>query len=537
MQSDQPLSMHTAQHMDAHLTHTHERKPTGERQEGGSTRREGMSTPRKPSAPAVLFKEQHAPHEIKTSGCFFQAIFLKLSSSWYFPRYPISRVFFFSQANTFTIKQGWSPHDLYLVFPLYFWKRYKTRAVSSLYRLAPLRHTVTLPLSDIAGSRTPLFTVPRRLPHLAANGAPPYQGASQKLPSEYWAAIAARFSFFCFVISFNPWNTHPREDFGLRTLYYRILDWKPRCFYSQLQTEAPRSGGGTQPPLSRGCRCLPPRSTAQAVQRSRHSRRRLTASPALAVAPPGAARRGGAARPAPRRDLQAGPCWAAPPLSASSVSPSPPGGGRTQVGEGRCQTPWRRAGLTAGCGCRPRGRGWAEEAGLNFDRSEGGKEGRKAPLPGLRSLCAGECTSGRRVRGARPLRVWEGGGRLRRRWAVSCRAVPCPAGRGGAAAAAGCDHRLRFGSTRRLSVPSRPGRKFGGCWQRGEGPLSSELPVPPAGSPTLQQPPPLLSPRADRRQKPLSRRPTCRPSGRAGPPEAGTACEGQCPAPRRQTYL
>lgn len=169
--------------------------------------------------------------------------------------------------------------------------------------------------------------------------------------------------------------------------------------------------------------------------------------------------------------------------------------------------------------------------------SEGGKEGRKAPLPGLRSLCAGECTSGRRVRGARPLRVWEGGGRLRRRWAVSCRAVPCPAGRGGAAAAAGCDHRLRFGSTRRLSVPSRPGRKFGGCWQRGEGPLSSELPVPPAGSPTLQQPPPLLSPRADRRQKPLSRRPTCRPSGRAGPHEAGTVCEGQCPAPRRQTYL
>lgn len=65
-----------------------------------------MPTPRKPSAPAVLFKEQHAPHEIKTSGCFFQAIFLKLSSSWYFPRYPISRVFFFSQANTFTIKQG-----------------------------------------------------------------------------------------------------------------------------------------------------------------------------------------------------------------------------------------------------------------------------------------------------------------------------------------------------------------------------------------------------------------------------------------------
>lgn len=95
MQSDQPLSMHTAQHMDAHLTHTHERKPTGERQEGGSTRREGMSTPRKPSAPAVLFKEQHAPHEIKTSGCFFQAILLKLSSSWYFPRYPISRGFFF----------------------------------------------------------------------------------------------------------------------------------------------------------------------------------------------------------------------------------------------------------------------------------------------------------------------------------------------------------------------------------------------------------------------------------------------------------
>lgn len=376
MQSDQPLSMHTAQHMDAHLTHTHERKPTGERQEGGSTRREGMSTPRKPSAPAVLFKEQHAPHEIKTSGCFFQAIFLKLSSSWYFPRYLISRVFFFSQANTFTIKQGWSPHDLCLVFPLYFWKRYKTRAVSSLYRLAPLRHTVTLPLSDIAGSRTPLFTVPRRLPHLAANGAPPYQGASQKLPSEYWAAIAARFSFFCFVISFNPWNTHPREDFGLRTLYYRILDWKPRCFYSQLRTEAPRSGGGTQPPLSRGCRCLPPRSTARAVQRSRHSRR-LTASPALAVAPPGAARRGGAARPAPRRDLQAGPCWAAPPLSASSVSPSPPGGGRTQVGEGWCQTRWRRAGLTAGCGCRPRGRGWAEEAGLNFDRSERGREGRQ----------------------------------------------------------------------------------------------------------------------------------------------------------------
>lgn len=420
--------------------------------------------------------------------------------------------------------------------PLYFWKRYKTRAVSSLYRLAPLRHTVTLPLSDIAGSRTPLFTVPRRLPHLAANGAPPYQGASQKLPSEYWAAIAARFSFFCFVISFNPWNTHPREDFGLRTLYYRILDWKPRCFYSQLRTEAPRSGGGTQPPLSRGCRCLPPRSTARAVQRSRHSRR-LTASPALAVAPPGAARRGGAARPAPRKDLQAGPCWAAPPLSASWFPlPRPAAAGPR----------WERGGARRAEG----GPGWlravvaAREGGVGRRRpgstltgaSEGGKEGRKAPLPGLRSLCAGECTSGRRVRGARPLRVWEGGGRLRRRWAVSCRAVPCPAGRGGAAAA-GCDHRLRFGSTRRLSVPSRPGRKFGGCWQRGEGPLSSELPVPPASSPTLQQPPPLLSPRADRRQKPLSRRPTCRPSGRAGPPEAGTACEGQCPAPRRQTYL
>lgn len=414
------------------------------------------------------------------------------------------------------------------MFPLYFWKRYKTRAVSSLYRLAPLRHTVTLPLSDIAGSRTPLFTVPRRLPHLAANGAPPYQGASQKLPSEYWAAIAARFSFFCFVISFNPWNTHPREDFGLRTLYYRILDWKPRCFYSQLRTEAPRSGGGTQPPLSRGCRCLPPRSTAQAVQRSRHSRRRLTASPALAVAPPGAPRRGGAARPAPRRDLQAGPCWAAPPLSASSVSPSPPGGGRTQVGEGRCQTPWRRAGLTAGCGCRPRGRGWAEEAGLNFDRSERGREGRQegaaagaafAVRRWVHERAAGAwCASPPRVGGRRTAEAALGR-------VVSCRAVPCPAGRGGAAAA-GCDHRLRFGSTRRLSIPSRPGRKFGGCWQRGEGPLSSELPVPPAGSPTLQQPPPLLSPRADRRQKPLSRRPTCRPSGRAGPPEAGTACEG-----------
>lgn len=426
MQSDQPLSMHTAQHMDAHLTHTHERKPTGERQEGGSTRREGMPTPRKPSAPAVLFKEQHAPHKIKTSGCFFQAIFLKLSSSWYFPRYPISRVFFFSQANTFTIKQGWSSHDLYLVFPLYFWKRYKTRAVSSLYRLAPLRHTVTLPLSDIAGSRTPLFTVPRRLPHLAANGAPPYQGASQKLPSEYWAAIAARFSFFCFVISFNPWNTHPREDFGLRTLYYRILDWKPRCFYSQLRTEAPRSGGGTQPPLSRSCRCLPPRSTARAVQRSRHSRR-LTASPALAVAPPGAARRGGAARPAPRRDLQAGPCWAAPPLSASSVSPSPPGGGRTQVGAGRCQARWRRAGLTAGCGCRPRGRGWAEEAGLNFDRSERGREGRQegaaagaafAVRRWVHERAAGAwCASPPRVGGRRTAEAALGR-------VVSCRAVP-----------------------------------------------------------------------------------------------------------------
>lgn len=108
--------------------------------------------------------------------------------------------------------------------------------------------------------------------------------------------------------------------------------------------------------------------------------------------------------------------------------------------------------------------------------SEGGKEGRKAPLPGLRSLCAGECTSGRRVRGARPLRVWEGGGRLRRRWAVSCRAVPCRAplveeGRRRRGAITGSASGLRGG------FPSRrgPGESLGavGSVARVRFPLSS----------------------------------------------------------------
>lgn len=137
---------------------------------------------------------------------FFQAIFLELSRSWYFPWYLSSRVFI-SQANTFTIKQGQPPHDLYLVFPGIFLGISENDTKHGGFQAftgwlhsdtpSPCRY-LTLQVQEpifsqfLAGSRT----WQRR--------SAAYQGASQKLPSEYRAAITARFSFFCFVISFNP---------------------------------------------------------------------------------------------------------------------------------------------------------------------------------------------------------------------------------------------------------------------------------------------------------------------------------------------
>lgn len=276
---------------------------------------------------------------------------------------------------------------------------HKTRTVSSLYRLAAFRHTVTLPLSDTAGSRTHLFTISRWL-HAWQQRSAAYQGASQKLPSEYRAAITARFSFFCFLISFNPWNTHPREDFGLRTLYHRIHRPNPRCFYSQLRTEAQHTGGGLSP-TARALSHPSPTSELRASDTTKPSPPPPRSQPSPALATPLPARPGGEEPSAPPsagisgrvRTEQDRPH---PPLAFPLPRPAAAG------------PRWERGGAKSAEG----GPGWLRaaaadrEGGVGRRRpgstltgaSEGGKEGRKAPLPGLRSPCAGERASGRRVR-------------------------------------------------------------------------------------------------------------------------------------------